>query len=67
VQFITTVEACSGKVEVIVHEQIDHALYNDVVFKDLMPFFEKHVNDIEPDFDVIRAAARSWITWNGPK
>jgi dienelactone hydrolase len=67
VQFITTAEACNGKVEVIVHEEIDHALYNDVVFKDLMPFFEKHVNDIEPDFDVIRAAARSWITWNGPK
>lgn len=66
-KFISTAEACGGKVEVIVHEEIDHFIPQSTVFKDMMPFFKKHVNDIEPDFDVMRAAVKSWITWNGPK
>ena len=66
-KFIKTAEACGGKLEVLVHNNIDHFIPQTVVFEAMLPYFEKHQNDIEPDFDVIRAAAKSWITWNGPK
>jgi hypothetical protein len=33
----------------------------------MIPFFEERANDIEPDFDVMRAAANAWITWDGPR
>jgi hypothetical protein len=27
----------------------------------MIPFFESHVNDVEPDSRLIRAAARAWF------
>jgi poly(3-hydroxybutyrate) depolymerase len=60
-KFIKTAEGCGGKVEVVVHEDIDHFISQSVVFQSLTPFFEKYQNDVEPDFDVIRAAAKSWL------
>lgn len=40
---------------------VDHFIMPDVVYPKLIPFFEEHVNDIEPDFRLIRATGRAYF------
>jgi hypothetical protein len=66
VQFVETAEALGGSVKVVDLPDVDHFVPTATVFEHMIPFFEERVNDIEPDFDVMRAAAMAWITWDGP-
>lgn len=67
VQFVGTAEALGGSVKVVDFPDVDHFIPTATVFEQMIPFFEEKVNDIEPDFDVMRAAAAAWITWDGPR
>ena len=59
--FLKTAAACNGKVTNISYPDVDHFIPNSMTFPKFLPFFEQHVNEIEPDFKVIRAAARKWM------
>lgn len=59
--FLKMASNSNGKVTNISYPDIDHFIPIDKTFPEFLPFFEEHVNDIEPDFDVIRAAARKWM------
>jgi len=60
--FLKMASQCNGNVTNISLKGFGHDLPDDVVYPKFLPFFDEHTNDIEPDFDVIRAAARKWMT-----
>jgi dienelactone hydrolase len=60
-KFLKMAENCGGDVTNISFPNTDHFLTYEQTFEEFLPYFEKHVNDIEPDFEVIREAARAWF------
>lgn len=60
-ELIKQVEAIGGDLTHVSLPEVDHFIMPDIVYPKLIPFFEKHVNDIEPDFRLIRAAGRVYF------
>lgn len=60
-ELIQQVKAIGGDLTHVSLPEVDHFILPDVVFPKMIPFFEKHVNDIEPDFRLIRAAGRAYF------
>jgi dienelactone hydrolase len=60
-QFIKKVEGIGGKVTHISLPEIDHFIPVSEIYPKMVPFFEQHVNDMEPDFRLIRAAGRLYF------
>ena len=59
--FVKMAESHNGKVTNISYPGIGHDIPESMSFDKFMPYFEEHVNDIEPDFDVLRKAAKKWM------
>ncbi|MFT7302387.1 MAG: dienelactone hydrolase [Akkermansiaceae bacterium] len=60
-KFMALAKKVNANASVITHPDIGHALYWKDQEEDVLNFMAKHVNDIEPDWDVIRAAAKAWM------
>ncbi len=60
-KFVKLAEKCNGNVTTIILPGVDHFIKDQECFPLFLPFFEKHTNGLEPDFDIIRAAARKWF------
>ncbi|MCP5548029.1 MAG: dienelactone hydrolase family protein [Akkermansiaceae bacterium] len=54
--FLEYVKNHDGQLEFIRYEDEGHNMVSRLVNPHMMPFFEKHRNEIEPDFELIRAA-----------
>lgn len=61
VKFVKLTESINANLTNISHPDLDHSLFFTLIEKDMFGFFEKHTNDIAPDWDVIRAAAKAWL------
>ena len=59
--FLKMAAKCNANVTNISHPDEDHFLLGANQMDDILPFFEKHENDIEPDWDIIRHAAKAWL------
>lgn len=59
--FLKMAAECNGDVTDITLGGVGHDIPEDVAFRKLLPFFAEHSNETEPDFDIIRAAAKKWM------
>ena len=60
-KFLELAKKVNGEATLVSHPDIGHALYWRDQEDDILKFMDKHVNEIEPDWDVIRAAADAWM------
>ena len=58
---VKQVEKLEGKLTMESLPDVDHFIPAGTVMQRMLPYFEDHVNDIEPDFRLIRAAVRAWF------
>ena len=59
--FLKMAKSNNGNVTNISYPGIGHDIPDSMSFDKFMPFFEEHTNEIEPDFDVLRKAAKKWM------
>jgi poly(3-hydroxybutyrate) depolymerase len=60
-ELVKQIEDIGGKLTHVSLPDVDHAIYDNIAYPRFIPYFEEHVNDIEPDFRLIRAAARAYF------
>jgi dienelactone hydrolase len=60
-ELVKQIEDIGGDLTHVSLPDVDHAIYDHIAYPKLIPYFDEHVNDIEPDFRLIRAAARAYF------
>ncbi len=60
-ELVKQVKDIGGDLNHVSLPDVDHFIMSDNVFPNLIPYFDDHVNGIEPDFRLIRATGRAYF------